>query len=169
MLRHHQKLTLAGTVHFVSTVTRIRGNVFRDEKICRGILELFEGYRKRERLDCLGYVLMPDHLHVLLRQAEDGDGVIKCMTDFKKMSSLRFKHPLGLPHGIWAAGYDDVAVPGLDAVRTKLRYILFNPVKRGLVDHPENYVWSSARNHLGRVSGPVCLVILDSLGGICDH
>ena len=108
------------------------------------LLKLFEGCRAKQELVCFGFVLMPDHLHVLLQQEGEGDRVARCMEAFKKFSSLRFKPVSYPPLRLWQAGYDDVFVPGSRSVWTKIKYMHKNPVKSGLVESPESYAWSSA-------------------------
>ena len=93
MLRRHSQIALAGTIHFVTTVTRIRGSWFVEATLCGLILRIFEHCRAKNNLTCLGYVLMPDHIHILLHQGEDGSMVSKCMAEFKKVTSAKIKIP----------------------------------------------------------------------------
>jgi putative transposase len=145
MLRRHTRLDFDGSVHFVTTVTNVRGNWFVKDDTCTALLELFEGYRKQQQLDCFGFILMPDHLHALLRQTTASGTVPLFMGGFKSVSSRRLK-PQGYPAKLlWRENYDDVPVPGSNALRTKMKYIHENPLRRGLVDHVEDYKWSSAR------------------------
>jgi len=56
---------------------------------------------------------------------------------------------------LWQSRYDDVPVPGLGAVKTKLDYIHANPIRRGLVERAEDYPWSSAQDYFDEVTGIV--------------
>lgn len=71
MLRRHQTIAFANSIHFVTLVTRERGRWFVAPELCREILTTFERCRAKENLECFGYVLMPDHLHALLRQCDE--------------------------------------------------------------------------------------------------
>jgi putative transposase len=149
MLQRHTRLAFSGSLHFITTVTSVRGNWFIEPDTCRGILELFEGYRKRHDVDCFGYVLMPDHLHALLLQKTDDPVVSKLMEDFKSVSSRKFK-PEGYPEkSLWRKRFDDVPIPGYNAAMTRLKYMFVNPIQRELVEKPEDYLWSSARQLYG--------------------
>jgi REP element-mobilizing transposase RayT len=149
MLQRHERLTFASSIHFATTVTGVRGNWFVVPDQCRRMLELLEGYRARLEVRCLGYVLMPDHLHVLLCQDTDAPLIPRLVEGFKSVSARTLK-PEGYPASrLWAKRYDDVPVPGSDAARTKLEYMHNNPVKRELVGKPEEYLWSSARTLMG--------------------
>jgi putative transposase len=145
MQRGHKALAFANSIHFVTMVTHVRGRWFVSPEQCRSMLELLEGYRARLNVRCLGYVLMPDHLHVLLWQESDGLLIPKLVEGFKSVSARTLK-PRGYPAApLWSRHYDDVPVPGSQAARTKLAYMHNNPVRRGLVETPEQYLWSSAR------------------------
>jgi len=111
-------------------------------------------------VDCLGYVLMPDHLHALLLQQEEGLAVSELMERFKKFTSRKLRPAMYTGVSLWRRRYDDVPVPGTDAAKTKLIYMHGNPVRRGLVTTPEDYPWSSAREYAGLEPGIVhiCLI-----------
>jgi putative transposase len=122
----------------------VRGNWFVGDDICIQILQWFEGYRAKYGLICYGYVLMPDHLHALLQQTGDGNPVSDAIGGFKRMASIKSR-PIGYPEGsLWRATFDDVPVPGSEAAMTKLAYMHNNPIRRGIVEQPESYLWSSA-------------------------
>jgi putative transposase len=133
--------------HFVTTVTRVRGSWFCDPRICLEALRLFEKYRALDGLICYGYVLMPDHVHSVLKQPFAGPMVSRFMANMKRETSLRARELLGDVFPGWCDRYDDVYLPNSEAVRERLRYMHLNPVRRGLVEAPEDYGWSSARDH----------------------
>ena len=154
-LHRHSKLAFSGSIHFITTVTQTRGEWFKEEAICRGLLELFERCRAEAGLTCLGYVLMPDHFHTLLYQKDDEPRVPDCMAAFKKWSAHNHRPADYLEGPLWRRRYDDVPVPGTMAVRTKLEYMHGNPVKAGITNEPSRYEWSSARDYAGKQNGIV--------------
>ena len=155
MRRRHQQLDFAGSIHFVTATARVRGSWFVEAGLCTRILEMLEWYRAKHDQRCLGYVLMPDHLHVLLHQTEAGAFVSQLMAGFKRETSKQTR-PDGFPAAnLWADRYDDVPVPGHDAVMNKLVYLHGNPVRRGLVAEAHDYPWSSARDYFADSAGIV--------------
>ncbi|NUO18343.1 transposase [bacterium] len=145
MRRRHQRYDLEATTHFVTAVTRVRGDWFVNDETCTKLLLLFEKYRERYRLVCFGYVLMPDHLHALLFQETDGPLVSQLMNSFKREASKQ-RDILGYPDAtLWRDRYDDIALPGSDAISRRMRYMHGNPVERGLVAEATEYKWSSLR------------------------
>ena len=100
---------------------------------------------------------MPDHLHALLVQSEESKAVSLAIGGFKQMVSLKSR-PQNRPDGqFWRKGFDDVPVPGRNAVMTKLEYMHNNPLKRGLVEKVEDYPWSSAPFYYNETSSIVKL------------
>jgi putative transposase len=145
MRRRHRSLNFADSLHFVTTVTRERGNWFAAEDTCAAILTVFERYRVELRLVCFGYALMPDHLHVLLFQREEGALISRLMGSFKRETSKTVTIPSFPASTLWRERYDDVPVPGPRAASARLEYMHSNPVRRGIVVNPTDYQWSSAR------------------------
>ena len=158
MRRRHEQLAFAGSMHFVTLVAGIRGHWFVESDVCEHLLNMFESYRSEFGLTCHAYVLMPDHLHVLLSQTEDGSLVARLVGEFKKWSSRSWHHSQFRRTTLWRRGYDDVPVPGSDAARTKVNYAHANPVRRGLVAHAEDYRWSSVHDYAGESRGIVTVI-----------
>ena len=147
MRRRHSQLEAENSIHFVTTVTRVRGLWFVDTRLCQETLQLFKKYRARGGLICYGYVLMPDHWHAILKQPVDGPAVQQFMANMKRETSYRAHKLLGEGFPGWRDRYDDVFLPNQAAIDERLRYMHSNPVKRGIADAPEAYAWSSARDH----------------------
>jgi len=99
-----------------------------------------------------GYVVMPEHVHLLMSEPERGDLSV-VMQMLKQITSHKLRRP-GLPR-FWQVRYYDVPVWSERKRVEKLRYIHRNPVERGLVARPEDWEWSSfcqwATGRQGRV------------------
>jgi len=115
--------------------------------------ELFESalevMRKRYVFFVFGYVVMPEHVHLLVSEPRRGllDRTIQALkTSVSKNSPQR---PFWLPR------YYDFNVRSEAKRAEKLRYIHRNPVTRGLVTRPEDWNWSSFRHYLTGESGTV--------------
>jgi putative transposase len=110
--------------------------------------------RTRQHYDlCIyGYVVMPEHVHMLVNEPERGT-LAKVMQSLKqsvaRTLALRAEDPF------WQARYYDFNVFSERKFIEKLRYIHRNPVTRGLVEHPEDWPWSSYRHYQTGHPGPV--------------
>ena len=86
------------------------------------------------------YVVMPEHVHLLISEPERSKlSVVIQMLKQITSQTLHAKYP---PH-FWQARYYDFPVWTESKRIEKLRYIHRNPVKRGLVEEPEDWKWSS--------------------------
>ncbi|MGA2674466.1 MAG: transposase [Terracidiphilus sp.] len=103
--------------------------------------DLFESalarIRKSFRLAVAGYVVMPEHVHLLVSEPREGD-LSSAVRSLKLSVSLR-----SAERPFWQARYYDFNVRAEDKFTEKLRYIHRNPVARGLVTRPEEWLWSS--------------------------
>jgi putative transposase len=89
--------------------------------------------------DVLGYVVMPEHVHLLL--SEPAKELLAVGLQALKISvSKRAKE-----RPFWQARYYDFNVFTKAKRVEKLNYIHWNPVKRGLVEKPEDWLWTSYR------------------------
>jgi putative transposase len=110
-------------------------------------LAVLEQVRRRFQMRVYGYVVMPEHVHLLLSEPE-GAMLAKAVQMLKSKVSLAArkmgKRDIG-DTPFWQARYYDHNVRNSEAFVTQLRYIHRNPVKRGLCERPEDWPWSSFR------------------------
>jgi REP-associated tyrosine transposase len=109
-------------------------------------MELFEDalerVRLRYRLAVAGYVVMPEHVHLLVNEPQRG--LLSTAVQALKLSvSVR-----GRERPFWQAHYFDFNVSSHAKFVEKLRYMHRNPVRRGLVEAPEDWRWSSYGHYL---------------------
>jgi len=133
----------------------------------RPVLHILEQTRQRFRLVVVGYVVMPEHVHLLITEPEVGTPstvmqVLKQRTarellPRKKRRDPRQRELFGeeTRRAFWQARFYDFNVWTAKKRVEKLRYMHRNPVKRGLVQSPEQWRWSSYRFYLLGEAGPV--------------
>ena len=131
------------------------------------LLDSWAHQRQHDGLRLYGYVILENHLH-FVAQAPRLD---KCLASFKSwtaarliellearkaerlLARLRFArkaHKLDREYQFWQEGSHAEMVFSEAVMREKLDYIHRNPVKRGYVDLPEHWRYSSARSYLGQ-------------------
>ena len=116
-------------------------------------MELFEDALERVRLRYLfvvaGYVVMPEHIHLLVNEPQRAL-LSKAIQAIKLSVSMRSPQ-----RPFWQAHYYDFNVPTQEKFQEKLRYIHRNPVARGLVASPEEWKWSSYCHYQTGMRGTV--------------
>lgn len=102
----------------------------------------------------IGYVLMPSHIHLII--VVDGKRLASLMRDFKKFVAQKVAPDFGIEEkNIWMPRYDRIALTSDKVLRTKLNYIHNNPVRKGLVNYPEDWKWSSAKDYYTEYTGNI--------------
>lgn len=140
-----------GVLHFL-TFSCYRRKPLLDSATAYRAFELeFERVRQRYSLAIAGYVLMPEHVHLLV--GEPGESSLAVVLQvLKQQTSRRFKRE---EDRFWQRRYYDFNVWNEEKRMEKLRYMHRNPVRRRLVAKPEDWPWSSFRHYSTGVEGVV--------------
>jgi putative transposase len=115
-----------------------------------------EDLRRRFAMRVYGYVVMPEHVHLLL--GEPAHGTLADAIHYLKLSfakRLRSRKQTMETCSFWQKRYYDRNVRDARESSIKLRYLHRNPVKRGLVREPGDWKWSSFRHYALREVGIV--------------
>ena len=103
--------------------------------------ETLEALRQRHIFDVHGYVLMPEHVHLLVGEPENKPLANALQALKLSVCKLSTQRPF------WQARYHDFNVLTHNKRVEKLHYMHQNPVTRGLVSMPEDWPWSSYRHY----------------------
>ena len=119
----------------------------------RNIFEqTFEQTRQWYGFYLAGYVVMPEHVHLLMSEPERAKLSV-ALQMLKQNVARRLRSPEG--GLLWQPRYYDFNVWSEAKRIEKLRYIHRNPVKRGLVQSPDDWAWSSFRHYVSGFEGVV--------------
>ena len=136
-----------GDLHFV-TFSCYHRLGYLDNPLSRALVAL-ERVRYGFEIEVIGYVVMPEHVHLLL--SEPSRELLAVGLQGLKISVGK----RATQRPFWQARYYDFNVYTEAKGFEKLDYIHRNPVKRGLVDKPEDWLWSSCRYYQTGVQGRV--------------
>ncbi|MFQ5798637.1 MAG: transposase [Bacteroidota bacterium] len=155
-------------VYFVTTTVVDFAPVFTEDKYCDILVRNIKYYQQRYHFSILGYVIMQTHFHWVVEVEPELGYLSDVMRDIKKYSAWDLMEALEIDRRgdllrlfqkravaytdqdrkFWMKRFDDEVIRNVGMLRTKLEYIHFNPVKAGLVENPEHYKYSSARNYV---------------------
>jgi len=174
-LRHYDHL---GTARFVTFSTYRREPLLTDDSIRRIIVEHLELVRRSFDVKLLSYVLMPEHVHLVI-YPPDGLELGRVIGEMKSRSARAIFSQMGNPpqaaikyppqavmkyppqavghrsskpeidRSFWLKRCYDHNCRTPDTVREKIHYCHINPVKRGLVADPGDWYWSSYNWYTG--------------------
>jgi putative transposase len=147
--------------YYLTSVAHKRLPIFRQDSIKQVICDAFDEARRSAGFLILAYVIMTDHTHVITdneRQMADVlrflNGIsAKRLIDHLKvnghessLAKLRIqerenKHK----HSVYEHHPNALRITGEDSLMQKVNYIHLNPVRAGLVEHPDEHLFSSSR------------------------
>ena len=159
----------ADYLHFITTSCYQRAPILADRRNRDLFLRVLEHVRRRYRFVVVGYVVMPEHVHLLLSEPErDNPSLVTqaLKQGFARRLLGRLRRTRSAQQGclwntalenghIWQRRFYDFVVRTERKRIEKLRYMHRNPVKRDLVHEPEQWRWSSYRHYAYGESGAV--------------
>jgi putative transposase len=142
-----KRLHHSGQSHFITFSCYHRQPLLEKMHMQDAFLFALEQTRRRFHMRVYGYVVMPEHVHLLLSEPA-GNALSGAMQLLKTKVSTQARKEGMRQEGespFWQARYFDHNVRNRAGFVTQLRYIHRNPVKRGLCRAPEDWLWSSFR------------------------
>lgn len=130
------------------------------------IIDSFKYCQVEKGLRIHGYVIMPNHIHTILSARDHNLSSI--LRDFKRFTSRKISRELnesnnqrlvnyfaatavsvgkGNEYKIWKSGSHPEMIYSEKFFMQKLNYIHDNPVRKGFIDRPDHWKFSSARNY----------------------
>lgn len=127
------------------------------ERTATLLVEALDEARNSQKFDIWAYVVMPEHVHLLICPQGEDYSISKILFAIKRPVSYRAKREglCGYPHFWMAGGGHDRNLWKLDVIYKELDYIHANPVRRGLCESPEQWRFSSAAFWDGRNDVPL--------------
>jgi putative transposase len=129
--------------YFVTAVCADRRRIFQTNASADLMLQVMRSNREKGRMQIHAFVLMPDHMHLILTPAPDVS-LEKAMQFLKGGYSFLLKSKLD----VWERSYRERRIVDAQDFATARRYVEQNPVRAGIVDRAEEYPFSSGAKDL---------------------
>lgn len=166
-LRHYDHL---GTARFITFSSYQRFPVFQSEAACLLFINELKNMRDTLKLRILGYVIMPEHVHLVLWPPDECRlgiviGQMKARAARRILASWIGTIPNQLchvdnesrSHQIFQRRCYDHNCRTAEIVKEKIIYCHNNPVIRGLVSDPREWKWSSHNWYHGKQDVPLAM------------
>jgi putative transposase len=140
-----------GHLHFITFSCHHRLPYLEAPKPKEILERVIERTRSTHNFLLYAYVLMPEHLHLLLSEPKN-HSLSSTLRVIKGESSKLLK---GNRNHFWQPRYYDFNVFTTRKFKEKIQYIHRNPVTRGLVLKPEDYRWSSFNHYATGEPSPI--------------
>ena len=118
----------ADRIFFVTSVTWGRRSLFQSERAARLLLDTISNYRERGIFELYEFVIMPDHVHLLLAP-KAGVALERTMQFIKGGFSHRFMKETGSRMEIWQRSFTNHRIRDWIDFEKHRRYIHLNPVR----------------------------------------
>ena len=161
-----RRYRIDGSIYYITTVIYNRLNVFVQPSFIIPIFDSLNYYRFQYACKIVGYVIMPDHIHLLIFP-QSQQAVTDFMRDFKRFTSGRITRQAKVEQRsdwikafeqagsdtqraefkVWQDSFWEQCIYSEEFLKQKLNYIHLNPVRAGIVKEAVDYVYSSCRNY----------------------
>src|SRR5262245_8488673 len=140
--------------------------VFTRPETVQIVLDSWCFLQEQQRLTVYGYVILDNHLHLIASAPDLGKEIGDCKsftarriidylverkvhTLLQQLEYYKARHKSDRRYQLWQEGSHPQWIQNEEMMLQKLEYIHNNPVKRGFVDDPVHWRYSSARNYAG--------------------
>ncbi len=132
-----------GQIYFVTTSTFRRLPLFQDHEYACAMSRQLHSTGASNSGKNLCWVVMPDHIHLLVQLADLP--LNRLVQRLKSRSAVLINRQFGTSGRIWSKGFYDHALRRNESIHSVSDYIIYNPVRAGLVKHPSEYpFWNAA-------------------------
>jgi putative transposase len=143
-----------GHLHFISCTCYQNLPKLTEEKHRNVFVRIMEELRVKFRFAIVGYVVMPDHFRLLMREPEI-DTAANAVQTLQARYRRRYNNSARSDEQVWESRCSDTHIVGAEVVAASLGSMHAEPVKAGLVLSSEQWEWSSARAYAGLPEGVV--------------
>jgi putative transposase len=143
------RLTVTGYPHHVILRGNNRQDIFKTTADYQRMLNLLEEHSRVQGVDVHAYVLMGNHLHLLLTPQKD-QALPKMMQAVGRSYVQTFNKVHGRTGTLWEGRYRSTLIQTDSYLLACMVYIDLNPVRAHLVAQPQDYAWSSHLHYTGR-------------------
>jgi REP element-mobilizing transposase RayT len=175
-MRTRYKILESEPPYFITCTTVAWIPIFTRKPYFDILLSTLNFSRQNKGMKIFAYVILDNHLHLVVA----GENLSKTIKEFKSftareivrlakeeekgwlLSQLKFHklvHKAESGYQVWQEGFHPKMITSEEMLAQKIEYIHYNPVRIGIVEKPEDWLYSSARNYLGLPG----LLVVDTL------
>jgi len=155
-------------------------DLFTRRELAKIVVDSLNYCIEKKGLEVYAWCLMPSHLHMIADVVEGNQSSLSdIMRDFKRFTSTALIKGIetefesrrewlkrhftrgNQEHQVWRQGMHPIALYSRKFRDQKVDYIHMNPVDAGIVEEPEHYLYSSARDYMINRKGLVEISYID--------
>lgn len=124
-----------------------RGNnkqaIFKDEEDFLKYIEILKKYKERYIFKLYHYVLMTNHVHLVIEPSHEGGELYQIMKGINLSYAQHFKNKYKYTGHFWQDRFKSIIVSKDEYLLACGSYVELNPVRARMVKEPKEYRWSS--------------------------
>lgn len=156
MPKHREPVYGKGHLHLIACYCFQHQHKLGEPKHRDVFLRLLEELRVKFRFGVVGFVVMPDHFRLLMREPEI-DTAANSVEMLQARYRRRYNSSARSDEQVWENRFSDTHILGREAIAATLDSMHQEPVRAGLAASPEDWLWSSAPALAGLPEGVVTL------------
>lgn len=141
------RLVSPNCIYHILTRGNNRQDVFKDKEDFLKYLELILTYKERYRFLIYHYVLMNNHIHLVIEPVEEGGSLPQIMKGVDLAYAQYYKKRYHYQGHFWQDRFKSIIISKDNYLLACASYVELNPVRAGIVKHPGHYKWSSYRTY----------------------
>lgn len=161
-----KRYRIEGSIFYITSNIYDRLHIFTRPSFIVPIIDSLNYYRYQYNCKLIGYVIMPDHIHLLIWPTLE-KAITDFMRDFKRFTSGRISRQAKIEgntqwlakfqqagseteraeYKVWQDSFWEQSIYTEDFLRQKLNYTHLNPVRAEIVSNAAIYPYSSYRNY----------------------
>ena len=151
------RIEYPGAVYHVTARGNARMPVFENNADREDFIKLIEAATERFKWRCYAYCLMDNHYHLLVETVDGNLSIgMRHINGVYTQQFNRTHHRVG---HLFQGRFKSILVDRDEYLLELCRYIVLNPLRAGMVERPEDYVWSSYRATAGVSRTPDFLAV----------
>ena len=121
--------------YFITICTDGKKALFVDDVRVTTTLTVLADESRKHGFTVWGYCFMPDHLHLLLEGVRLDADMKEFIEIFKQKTGHQYRKVTAAAGRLWQSNYYDHVLRSDEDIQVVLKYILHNPIRKGLAGH----------------------------------
>ena len=160
------RVVVPGVPHHVTHRGNRKESVFFDDVDRRRYRAMLATCLDKHSVELWAYCLMSNHIHLVLVPAEP-EALGRFIHDVQSPYTTYVNQRQGLCGHLWQGRFFSCPMDDVH-LWAAVRYVERNPVRAGLTERADDYLWSSAPGHCGHCADPLLSGDLEKAGPIGD-
>ena len=140
------RLVIPDQPHHVTQRGNRRAQTFFEEGDYALYKDLLSEAAQKANTEIWSYCLMPNHVHIIIVPSDE-DGLRRTFADAHRRYTGYINARLRVTGHLWQGRFGSVVMDE-EHLANAVRYVSLNPVRAGLVERAQDWLWSSVAAHL---------------------